>query len=692
MLDESGSQPQSNFNVLHTHFFIMKLKSFYLFILLALLVFPISSQTVKISGRQILLNGQRYRINGICYSRGGSGNYTQDIALMKEANINTIRTYNPISDKAELDAFASAGIKIIMHLNENDFENYVNTYKTHQAILMWEFGNEFNYHPDSFGGNINTWYAKLQNCATRVHELDTNHPVSTAHGEVPDANALNSCPDVDVWGMNLYRWDNDVPAITLLASRSSKAIYVSECGGDSYNKAENQVREDQQAQAVRNIINGIIGQYDLCLGATVFEFCDEWWKAGSDGVQNVGGSAPNSSFVPYDGSADEEYWGIVRRDRSKKGAFDQLKAIYASVSQTITGVSGLNGTYFLQNRNSGMNMDVVNGNEADGTNIQQWTPTGDAKQQFTLTDLGDGIYKIICVKTGKSLDVTDVSTENFANVQQWSYTGANNQQFIIKSTDNGFYKFIIKHSGKIIEVRESGKNAGDNVNQYDDNGQINGQWKLVPVTEVSVNNRIEAESFNNASEVQVESCSEGGSNVGYIDTGNWMSYNSINFPTTGKYCFEFRIASISGGQLSVDLNSGSVVLGSVQIPATGDWQNWETVKFYANVNAGTYNLGLYAKTGGWNINWIQIQSVTSTLDKTLISQITVYPNPAKDQLFIQTEEDVTISIYDMLGKIKCRKVFERGINKIDVSDYKIAMYIVKVYTNKSSESFIFRKD
>ena len=129
----------------------------------------------------------------------------------------------------------------------------------------------------------------------------------------------------------------------------------------------------------------------------------------------------------YDGSADEEYWGIVRRDRSKKGAFDQLKAIYASVSQTITGVSGLNGTYFLQNRNSGMNMDVVNGNEADGTNIQQWTPTGDAKQQFTLTDLGDGIYKIICVKTGKSLDVTDVSTENFANVQQWSYTGANNQ-------------------------------------------------------------------------------------------------------------------------------------------------------------------------------------------------------------------------------------------------------------------------
>ncbi len=293
-------------------------------------------QTVKIQGRKILVDNQVYRINGICYSRGKSttATYTEDIALMKEANINTIRTYWYISDKNELDAFANAGIKIIMHLDENNYESYVNTYKDHPAILMWEFGNEFNYHPEWFGGNISTWYTKLESCASHVHQLDPNHPVSTAHGEVPTVSIINSCPGVDVWGMNLYRWDDDVPAIKELANNTTKAMYVSEAGGDSYNKVHEEEREGDQALATQNIVNGIINEFDLCAGICVFEFCDEWWKAGSDNIQNPGGSAPFSSGVPYDGSADEEYWGIVRRDRTKKEAFNTLRDIYATVPGT----------------------------------------------------------------------------------------------------------------------------------------------------------------------------------------------------------------------------------------------------------------------------------------------------------------------------------------------------------------------
>lgn len=312
-------------------------------ILIALFFFSnqLSAQTVSVSGRKILVDGNEYRINGICYSRGGAGNYTDDIALMKEANINTIRTYWPIFVKAELDAFANAGIKIIMHLDENNFESYVNQYKNHPAILMWEFGNEFNYHPEWFGNDISNWYTLLETCAARVQQLDPNHPVTCAHGEVPTVNVINSCPSVDVWGMNLYRWDDDVPAIRELAGRTTKAMYVSEAGGDSYNKSENREREDQQAQATERILNGIIGQFDLCAGVCLFEFCDEWWKAGSDNVQNTGGAAPNSSGVPYDGCADEEYWGIVRRDRTKKEAFTTLKDIYATVSSSPTSTKDI---------------------------------------------------------------------------------------------------------------------------------------------------------------------------------------------------------------------------------------------------------------------------------------------------------------------------------------------------------------
>ncbi|QWF18485.1 carbohydrate-binding protein [Lysobacter capsici] len=117
---------------------------------------------------------------------------------------------------------------------------------------------------------------------------------------------------------------------------------------------------------------------------------------------------------------------------------------------------------------------------------------------------------------------------------------------------------------------------------------------------------LEAESFAAQSGVQVEACSEGGSNVGWIDTGDWLSYSNVNFPSSGSYRVEYRVASPNGGALSLDLNAGGTVLGQVQVPATGGWQNWQTVSHTVNVNAGTYNLGVYAQQGGWNINWIRV--------------------------------------------------------------------------------------
>lgn len=120
---------------------------------------------------------------------------------------------------------------------------------------------------------------------------------------------------------------------------------------------------------------------------------------------------------------------------------------------------------------------------------------------------------------------------------------------------------------------------------------------------------VEAENFSAQSGVQVEACSEGGYNVGWIETNDWMAYNNVNFPSSGNYRVEYRVASPSGGALSLDLNAGAVVLGQVQVPNTGGWQNWTTVSHTVNVNAGTYNLGLFAQTGGWNINWIKITKI-----------------------------------------------------------------------------------
>ncbi len=315
----------------------------------------LKADVVTISGRQILVNGSAYTIKGICYHpvpRGSDkvsfDNLTEDLALMKEAGINTIRVYSPIKDRAVLDQINKAGLKVIIGFGYNQegnfdilsgtFINYVNTYKDHDAILFWELGNEYNYHPEWFGGNIQNWYHALNDASALIHKTDPSHPVATAHGELPDSLALSLCPGIDVWGLNVYRWDNPESIFSQWAAISSKPMYLSEAGADSYMSAtingyEKGVNEKAQADATSKILSAIFRHSDICSGVALFAFVDEWWKAGDNKTQDPGGWAPNSSGVPYDGTPNEEYWGIVTIERNKKMAFDVVKDLYSTVTR-----------------------------------------------------------------------------------------------------------------------------------------------------------------------------------------------------------------------------------------------------------------------------------------------------------------------------------------------------------------------
>ena len=125
----------------------------------------------------------------------------------------------------------------------------------------------------------------------------------------------------------------------------------------------------------------------------------------------------------------------------------------SSLKITTTGVTNLDGTYFLQNAASNLFMTINGGysNVADGANIMQFSKISNTSQQFKFTHLGDGIYKIFAVHSDKSMDVDNGSKSNGANVQQWTYYGFPSQQFIVSPADSGNYLLIALHSGKIIE-------------------------------------------------------------------------------------------------------------------------------------------------------------------------------------------------------------------------------------------------
>lgn len=306
---------------------------------------------VSVKDRSIYVNDAKYLIKGICYHPvpKGSANkrsfktLSQDLDLMKEAGINTIRVYEPIDDVSVLDEIDKAGIKVIIGFGYNQggkndmysetYVDYINKYKTHNAILMWELGNEYNYHPEWFNGDIKNWYKAMNEVAYKIHKIDKSHPVSTAHGDLPNAMALKMSPNIDVWGMNVYRSVKPETIFKEWEAVSSKPMYLSETGADSYMQIAKDgykqgVNEKAQADATAIILKAVFKGQDICSGVTLFSFTDGWWKAGNNDVQDAGGAAPNSTGVPFDGSPNEEYWGIVDIDRNKKQAFSVLKQIY----------------------------------------------------------------------------------------------------------------------------------------------------------------------------------------------------------------------------------------------------------------------------------------------------------------------------------------------------------------------------
>ncbi|MET4106850.1 family 16 glycosylhydrolase [Hymenobacter sp. UYP22] len=191
-------------------------------------------------------------------------------------------------------------------------------------------------------------------------------------------------------------------------------------------------------------------------------------------------------------------------------------------------------------------------------------------------------------------------------------------------------------------------------------------------TTASTATTLQAESYSAMNGVQVEATTDtgGGQNVAYVDAGDWLAYNSVNFPTSGNYLLEYRVASPSGGTLSSDLNAGAVQLGNTAIPASGGWQNWTTVSKTVYVNAGTYNFGVFAQTGGWNLNWIRISRASSarTAGSTATAaaspaaatgpfDVAVYPNPqvAGAPLSIQLHnadltQPTTVQVLDVSGR------------------------------------------
>jgi len=361
--------------------------------------------------------------------------------------------------------------------------------------------------------------------------------------------------------------------------------------------------------------------------------------------------------------------GVPFYGRPTWETFAQLVARGADPNADVFDNVGYNGITTIKNKTN-LAFD-------QGSGIMIWELSGDATGGNSLVS---AIHDVVLTRgggnnTGGPVTVyKDCSYGGYAvSLQPGSYTLTQLQALGISNDDISSLK--VQSGYKVTLYWDDNFGGSTLVKTADDDCLVDDGWNdqassLVIGTNSGTGSGqlVQAESYGNMSGVQTETTTDdgGGLDVGWIDTGDWMAFYNINFPSTGSYKVEYRVASLNGGgKLSCDLNAGSIQLGAIDIPSTGGWQNWTTVSQTINVTAGTYNFGIYAQAGGWNLNWFRITPLTSTriaaasMVNTMIDNsiqgkpFAIYPNPVHEQLNIMSGEDLTgglIRIYDVMGK------------------------------------------
>lgn len=102
----------------------------------------------------------------------------------------------------------------------------------------------------------------------------------------------------------------------------------------------------------------------------------------------------------------------------------------------------------------------------------------------------------------------------------------------------------------------------------------------------------------------------------------------------------------------------------------------------AGSNNGTLtNFALSGATSNWKSGSpVTTGNTCTTLDNPsfeAVSNLKVYPNPSTGIFTIAAQENVTIEVYDIVGKVVAKKALNIGENSIDISNYENGMYLLK---------------
>lgn len=248
-----------------------------------------------------------------------------DLQLFHDMGINTIRLYHHAANKALLRRlYEQYGIMVLMgdlvgmytvgsgatweagtdYLNPEQrarmtesVKQMVREFKDEPYVLLWVLGNENNYGGQHgiIGGVGNAgqypreYYTFLNELAAWIHQEDPNHPVAIANGEWMFVDLIAQVmPELDVFGANVYRGMHGFGRSFFEAVRDTidRPAMITEFGCPAY-QAQMPLDVGELGQALYHFGNWVDLEDNMAgrgtgnaVGGVIFEWMDEWWKAG----------------------------------------------------------------------------------------------------------------------------------------------------------------------------------------------------------------------------------------------------------------------------------------------------------------------------------------------------------------------------------------------------------------------------
>lgn len=337
------------------------------------------------AGYVLMVDGQKLMINGMNWDYFPIGtnysyslwNQPEDIiraaldaemSMLQNMGVNVIRTYTGIPAKWISYIYEKYGIYTILNhsfgrygltldgtwvantdyadprvrkLLMAEVKQLVKEFKDTPGLLMYLLGNENNYGLFWEGAETSDMpteerksvkhaypmYRLFNEAALAMKALDDSHPVAMCNGDLLFIEIIaKECPDIDIYGTNMYRGKSFGDAFERVKQLLNKPILFTEFGADAFNALEN--REDQKSQAEYLVANWKeiyenaygMGKVGNSIGGCTFQFSDGWWKTGQtknldvhDNIASWSNGGYQYDYREGENNMNEEWFGICAK-------------------------------------------------------------------------------------------------------------------------------------------------------------------------------------------------------------------------------------------------------------------------------------------------------------------------------------------------------------------------------------------